>query len=121
MGSRQIVRNATSIADEIRKIINNDWDKKDDDVLITLQRVAFYILSDIDNKADLSQTILNAANEVAVGAFLADRLGFLAMPDVIEHCMQTMPFIEKPLYEDYIQTHHETLAKAGEFLNKHIN
>ncbi len=65
--------------------------------------------------------ILNAANEVAVRAFLADRVGFLAMPDVIEHCMQTIPFIEKPLYEDYIQTHHETQAKAGEFLNKHNN
>lgn len=64
--------------------------------------------------------ILNAANEVAVSAFLSDRVGFLAMPDIIEHCMQTLPFIEKPVYGDYIQTHHETIARAGEYLTKQI-
>ena len=31
--------------------------------------------------------VLNAANEVAVAAFLAGRLGFLAIPDVIEQAM----------------------------------
>lgn len=62
--------------------------------------------------------ILNAANEAAVCAFLGDRVDFLAMSDVIEHCMGTVHFIEKPVYEDYIQTHHEALAKAEEFIGR---
>ena len=37
--------------------------------------------------------ILNAANEVAVEAFLQDRLGFLQISDVIETCMAKMPSI----------------------------
>lgn len=65
--------------------------------------------------------ILNAANEVAVNAFLTERIGFLAMPDLIEHCMQTITFIEKPLLGDYIETHRETLERAGEYLQKHRN
>lgn len=63
--------------------------------------------------------ILNAANEVAVNAFLAEKIGFLAMSDLIGHCMQTITFIEKPLLEDYIETHHETLERAAEYLQKH--
>ncbi len=62
--------------------------------------------------------ILNAANEAAVCAFLSDRVGFLAMPEVIEHCMETIHFIEKPTYEDYLQTHLESLAKAEEFIDR---
>ncbi len=41
------------------------------------------------------------------------------MPDLIGHCMQTITFIEKPLLEDYIETHHETLERAAEYLQKH--
>ncbi len=35
--------------------------------------------------------ILNAANEVAVAAFLAGEIGFTAIAPVIEHCMLTIP------------------------------
>jgi 1-deoxy-D-xylulose-5-phosphate reductoisomerase len=62
--------------------------------------------------------ILNAANEAAVCAFLGDRVGFLSMPEVIEHCMETVHFIGKPTYEDYMHTHVESLAKAEEFIDK---
>jgi len=48
--------------------------------------------------------ILNAANEVAVDAFLKDRIGFLEMSDILEYCMQTINFVEKPSLEDYIET-----------------
>jgi 1-deoxy-D-xylulose-5-phosphate reductoisomerase len=61
--------------------------------------------------------ILNAANEVAVGAFLDDRIGFLAMPEVIEYCMQKVPCIKKPLYDDYVASHQESIIRAKEFLN----
>jgi 1-deoxy-D-xylulose-5-phosphate reductoisomerase len=62
--------------------------------------------------------ILNAANEVAVRAFLDDRITFLKMPEIIESCMNIIPFIKKPDLGDYVATHHETLIRAGELINK---
>ncbi|MCP9755360.1 1-deoxy-D-xylulose-5-phosphate reductoisomerase [Lacihabitans sp. CCS-44] len=59
--------------------------------------------------------ILNAANEVAVDAFLKDRIGFLEMSDIIAYCMQTINFVEKPSLEDYIETDKSTRQAA---LNK---
>ena len=48
--------------------------------------------------------ILNAANEVAVDAFLQGKTGFLQMSDVIEQTMVKTSFITKPSYTDYVQT-----------------
>ena len=45
--------------------------------------------------------VLNAANEIAVFAFLRNRIGFLDMTDVIERTMQHVAFIEKPTLEDF--------------------
>jgi len=47
---------------------------------------------------------MNAANEVVVAAFLEDKIGFLEMSEVIERCMDEIPFVEKPELEDYIQS-----------------
>lgn len=60
--------------------------------------------------------ILNAANEIAVAAFLQDKTGFLIMSDVIEKTMQAVPFIASPTLDDYIQTNNEARAKAEEIL-----
>ena len=60
--------------------------------------------------------ILNAANEIAVRAFLEDRLTFLEMPDIIEKCLQTVPFIMQPSYEDYVDTNSDTRDRANEFI-----
>ena len=60
--------------------------------------------------------ILNAANEIAVGAFLNDRIGFLFIPEVIEHCLNNVSFIKHPQYDDYVGSHLETQAKADEFI-----
>ena len=46
--------------------------------------------------------VLNAANEIAVDAFLKDRIGFLEMSDLIEKTMALTEFIEKPTYDDYV-------------------
>ncbi|MCL1938598.1 MAG: 1-deoxy-D-xylulose-5-phosphate reductoisomerase [Candidatus Azobacteroides sp.] len=48
--------------------------------------------------------ILNAANEVVVAAFLENKIGFLEMSDLIEKAMQTIPWIESPVYEDFVET-----------------
>lgn len=45
--------------------------------------------------------VLNAANEIAVYAFLRNRIGFLDMTDLIERTMQHVHFIEKPTLEEY--------------------
>jgi 1-deoxy-D-xylulose-5-phosphate reductoisomerase len=56
--------------------------------------------------------ILNAANEIAVDAFLKDKIGFLEMSDIISFCMQTIPFVEKPTIDDYIETDKSTRQAA---------
>jgi 1-deoxy-D-xylulose-5-phosphate reductoisomerase len=61
--------------------------------------------------------ILNAANEIAVSAFLDDRIGFMDIPEVIEHCMKTVSFTGKPTYDDYVGSHRETLTRAGQFIS----
>ncbi len=60
--------------------------------------------------------VLNAANEVAVAAFLKDKVGFLEISDIIEACMKRMSFIQNPLLEDYISTDIETRIKAKELI-----
>lgn len=55
--------------------------------------------------------ILNAANEIAVYAFLRNRVGFLDMTDVIERTMNKLEFIAEPTLEQYF----ETDAAAREF------
>jgi 1-deoxy-D-xylulose-5-phosphate reductoisomerase len=60
--------------------------------------------------------ILNGANEIAVGAFLGDRISFLGMPELIGKCMQSVPFIKDPTYDDLVQTNEESRRKAREFV-----
>ena len=60
--------------------------------------------------------IVNAANEVAVDAFLKDRLGFLEMSEVIADCMEKISFVSHPTYDDYVQTDGETRKKAAELI-----
>ncbi len=45
--------------------------------------------------------ILNAANEVAVEAFLKEKIGFLQIPDVIESTLGKSTYIKAPQLEDY--------------------
>ena len=63
--------------------------------------------------------ILNASNEIAVQAFLEERIGFLDMPVIIEKCMQDVAFISHPALEDYIATHEESIRKASAFVKQY--
>lgn len=60
--------------------------------------------------------IMNAANEIAVAAFLQDKVGFLEMSDVIEKTMQKTNFVAAPSYEDYVSTDMEARHIAMEFI-----
>lgn len=68
------------------------------------------------HKGGNSPCVLNAANEVAVDAFLKDKIGFLQMSDVVEKCLEKVSFIDKPGYEDYVGTDKETRVRALELL-----
>ncbi len=48
--------------------------------------------------------IMNAANEIAVWAFLRNRVGFLDMTDIIEKTMHHVRFIAKPTLEEYFES-----------------
>ena len=58
--------------------------------------------------------VLNASNEIAVEAFLNEKIGFIQMASIVEKCLIKQPFIPKPTYENYLQTDIETreLAKT---------
>jgi len=47
---------------------------------------------------------LNASNEIAVDAFLAERIGFLEMPEIIEKTLNKIKLIQHPSIDDYQQT-----------------
>ena len=60
--------------------------------------------------------VLNAANEVVVGAFLEDKVSFLEMPDIVETCMSKISFIPSPDYDGLVQTDKETRILASELI-----
>lgn len=62
--------------------------------------------------------VLNAANEVAVDAFLHDKIDFLGMSDLIAHCLQTASHVKAPEYDDYVQSDEETRRIAQKYLNE---
>ena len=56
------------------------------------------------NKGGNLPAVMNAANEIAVYAFLRNRVNFLDMTDVIEKTMQKVSFIETPTLEEYFES-----------------
>ncbi len=60
--------------------------------------------------------VLNAANEIAVFAFLRNRIGFLDMTDLVERTMQEMPFIEQPTLEEYFDSDGEARNFAASLI-----
>ena len=69
------------------------------------------------NKAGNSPCVLNAANEVAVNAFLNKKVGFLQMSDLIEQALSKIEYIKEPSLEDYLQTDKETRALLKQIIN----
>lgn len=60
--------------------------------------------------------IMNAANEIAVYAFLKNRLGFLEMTDVIEKVMSEVKFIQKPTLDDYFDSDADARTLAADII-----
>ncbi len=60
--------------------------------------------------------ILNAANEIAVWAFLNNRIGFLDITAVIEKAMEKINYIEKPNLIDYFESDGEARNFAASLI-----
>lgn len=76
---------------------------------LALAREALY-------KAGNLPCIMNAANEIAVYAFLRNRINFLDMTDVIEKTMQNIQFIGKPTLEEYFESDGEARNFAADLI-----
>ena len=62
--------------------------------------------------------VLNAANEVAVAAFLQDKVSFLGMADVVAESLDRVPYLAAPTLADYAATDEEARRVAAGLLNK---
>jgi len=61
-------------------------------------------------------TVLNAANEIAVAAFLDEGLPYLSIPDVVEHCLNTL----SPVVASSLEVILEADARARHTANQFI-
>lgn len=76
---------------------NLTFEKPDLETFTNL-KLAFYSM----NKGGNMPCILNAANEVAVQAFLDDKIGFMQMSDVVGNTLEKLSFIKSPDYQQYV-------------------
>ena len=74
------------------------------------------LATDALNKGGNLPCVLNAANEIAVYAFLKNRVNFLDMTDIIEKTMHHIPFIEKPTLEEYFESDGEARNFAADII-----
>lgn len=69
------------------------------------------------NKAGNMPCVLNAANEIAVWAFLRNRIGFLDMTALVEKTMENVTYIEKPTLQEYFESDGEARNFAASLIN----
>ncbi len=98
---------------DFKKYPNLEFEEPDKETFRNLG-LAFQALEKGGNAA----CSLNAANEVAVAAFLQDRIGFLEMSDLIEQSMEKIGFIETPSLDDLIQTDQETRKLSEQIISR---
>ncbi|MGY6560465.1 MAG: 1-deoxy-D-xylulose-5-phosphate reductoisomerase [Nitritalea sp.] len=80
-------------------------------------KLAFWALEQGGN----APCVLNAANEVVVEAFLKEKIGFLAMSDVIEDCLARVPYQAHASLEQLIASDEEARAVSTELIQKLVN
>jgi 1-deoxy-D-xylulose-5-phosphate reductoisomerase len=79
--------------------------------LKTFRNLAMAI--DVMNRGGNLPCILNAANEIAVFAFLQNRIGFLDITELIERTINKIPFIEKPTLQELFDSDGEARTFAA--------
>jgi 1-deoxy-D-xylulose-5-phosphate reductoisomerase len=96
---------------DFRKVNTLTFEQPD---LKTFRNLALAI--DALNKGGNLPCVMNAANEIAVYAFLRNRIGFLDMTDVIERTMQRVSFIGQPSLEEYFESDGEARNYAADLI-----
>ena len=61
--------------------------------------------------------VMNAANELAVFAFLHNRIGFLDITDVVERTMEKVSFINNPTLDEYFESDGEARNYAADLMH----
>ncbi len=74
------------------------------------------LATDAMNKGGNAPCVLNAANEIAVYAFLKNRIGFLEMTELIERTLERIEFIANPTLDDYFETDGEARSFAASLI-----
>ena len=60
--------------------------------------------------------VMNAANEIAVAAFLQNKIKFIDIYKIIEQTLAWAPFVEAPGYFDYVNSNAEARAFAASLI-----
>lgn len=89
------------------------FEKPDTDLFPNLN-----IAYDAMRKGGNQPCAINAANELAVEAFLNGRCKFLQIPEIIKKSTQKVSFIKDPSLSDYLQTDAESRKLAEEIIEK---
>ncbi len=71
---------------------------------------------EVMKKGGNAACVMNAANEIAVDAFLKEKIGFMQIPEIIEQTLTHVEFKLKPNLDDYVYFDTE----ARRFANKMI-
>ncbi len=64
--------------------------------------------------------VINAANEIAVAAFLKEQISFLDIYRIIIKTVEYIPFISTPTYDDYVNTNTEARRYAEHLISNKI-
>lgn len=110
MGFPQRIKNEFPRID-FRKFNNLTFEEPDTRTFINLA-----LATEALNKGGNLACVMNAANEIAVWAFLRNRIGFLDMMAVVEKTMAKIPFIEHPNMEDYFESDGESRSFAASLI-----
>ena len=73
---------------------------------------------DAARKGGTAPCVMNAANEIAVAAFLEDRIKFTDIYNIIDKTMVQAPHVEHPTYEDYVASNDDARARATRLVEK---
>jgi 1-deoxy-D-xylulose-5-phosphate reductoisomerase len=76
-----------------------------------------YLATEAMRQGGNAPCIMNAANEIAVYAFLKNRIGFLDMTELIERTMEKIPFIAQPSLDDYFESDGEARSFAASLIH----
>lgn len=114
---RYALGNATRLSTKEKGLSVADYSKLEffepDAEKFPLIKMGHYALSRGGNTA----CVINAANEIAVAAFLNGKIKFLQIKDIIESTLAKIAYIPQPELDDYISTNSEARIIASEIVN----